>query len=62
MPDKEKRLLTVPQVAEILQVSERTLYNRTGRKAKDPLPFKAVRLGRSVRFRASDVYTYIESL
>jgi predicted DNA-binding transcriptional regulator AlpA len=60
--ENDKRLLTVNEVAEILRIAPRTIYNRCGRKTKNPLPFKVRRVGRSVRFLARDIFKYMEEL
>ena len=62
MADDMRRLLTIKEAALILSMAPRTLYNRTGKKAKDPLPIKIKRLGKSVRILAQDLDAYIESL
>lgn len=51
----EKQLLTVRETAEILNISDGTIYNRMSRDSKNPWPIKPVRIGRSVRFRKADV-------
>ena len=55
----DKKLLTLKEVAVLLRLAPRTLYNRCGRQAKNPLPFKVRHLGRSVRFLAIDIDRYI---
>ncbi|WP_408998315.1 helix-turn-helix transcriptional regulator [Syntrophus buswellii] len=57
-----KRLLTLEEVAAVLGISPRTIYNGTGRKAKNPFPIKPRRVGRLLRFDIRDVESYIESL
>lgn len=52
------RLLRVKQVAEILNMSVKTIYNRCGQKTTNPLPFKVIRVGKSVRFSENEVYEY----
>ena len=52
-------LLTVKQLATRLGVSIDWIYQRVRKNAPDPLPF--VRLGRSIRFRWSEVEIDIES-
>lgn len=61
--DPEKRLLTIEEVAGLLGISPRTIYNQVGRKAKKKFPIKAKRvLGGLVRFDPRDVWKYIETL
>jgi len=58
-----KILLTVREVAEILNLNPSTVYKRSGSNARNPLQIKAVRLGsRTIRFRAEDVKKYLASL
>ena len=52
-------LLTVKEIANLLRVSPEWVYERVRKNAPDPLPF--VRLGRSIRFRWSEVEIDIES-
>jgi excisionase family DNA binding protein len=52
-----KRLLTVKQLAEILQVPEDTIYYWRSR-GEGPRGF---RVGRDVRFRESDVEAWLAS-
>ena len=59
-------ILTVAEVAAWLKVSKRTVSElmtermRNGDVRENPLP--VLRIGRSVRFRKSDVETWIEKL
>jgi predicted DNA-binding transcriptional regulator AlpA len=59
-------LLTVSEVAAMLKLSKRTICElmtertRSGDLRKNPLP--TIRIGRSVRFRKSDVEAWIEKL
>jgi excisionase family DNA binding protein len=57
-----KQLLSVEEVAHILGLSPRTVYNQIHRKAKKKFPVKAVRLGKLVKFKVSDLDDYIRSL
>ena len=50
------RLLTVPQVAEILQVSEKSVYEMA---AREQLPGRVPGLGRRVRFREADIREFL---
>jgi len=51
------RLLTVSEVAEILQVSKQWVYDHSGRREPRLL---CVRLGSVVRFRRIDIDAFIE--
>jgi excisionase family DNA binding protein len=53
-------LLTVHEVAEFLRVSPSWVYERTRRRGKDRLPH--VKMGKCLRFRQSDLETYLETL
>jgi excisionase family DNA binding protein len=59
---KNKKLLTVKEAADFLRISERTIYNRVGKKAEMPFPVRPKRIGRLIRFQLSDLQKYIESL
>ena len=55
------KLLTVKQLAEWLQISERTIYNYTHKKSKKEFPIKPIRIGKLLRFREDDVIEFIKS-
>jgi excisionase family DNA binding protein len=57
-----KRFLSVKETADYLNISPRTIYNKTGRKAKVKFPVKAKRIGRCVRFDIKDLDAYIASI
>lgn len=52
------RLLTVRQVAELLQVSPSWVYGRTRRRGRDQLPH--LKLGKYVRFDERAVQEFLE--
>jgi predicted DNA-binding transcriptional regulator AlpA len=54
-----EQLLTPEQVAVIFQVAPSWVYEKSRRRCKDPLP--ALRVGRYLRFRKSDIDRFIES-
>ena len=56
-----RRLISVPEVAKYLQISEKTIYNQTGKKAKKPFPVPFKRLGRRVLFDIRDLEKFIQS-
>ena len=58
----KNRLLTAKELADYLQISKQTIYNKCSKNAKHPLPIKPIRVGRKLRFRLSDVEKYIKSL
>ena len=60
MPDK---LLTIKEVARILRISERTIYNKVRPNSKfKPFPIPVKRVGQLVRFEAKAVQRYIDEL
>ena len=56
-----KTILTVPEVARILKISKRTIYNQTSRKAKKKFPIKHFRVGKSIRFDIEDLNKYLKT-
>jgi predicted DNA-binding transcriptional regulator AlpA len=58
----EKRLLNIKETAHFLGISERTIYNQIGKRAKRRFPIKPLRVGGSIRFDIDDVKQFIESL
>jgi predicted DNA-binding transcriptional regulator AlpA len=57
-----KRLIDVNTLAEILDMSPRTIRNGVAPKSKRPFPIKAKRIGKLVKFDVRDVDAYLESL
>ncbi len=55
-------LLTPDQAAEFLQISKKTIYSKTRPSATEKLPFPVIRVGRLLRFRRSDLETYVANL
>jgi predicted DNA-binding transcriptional regulator AlpA len=58
----QKRLLDIRETAQFLGIQPRTIYNRVGRKAKNPFPVKAKRIGRKLLFDIRDLEAYVEQL
>lgn len=56
------KLLTPHEVAEILQISVGTIYNRSAPKSKNPFPIRPKRIARRLRFSERDVQEYIAAL
>jgi len=52
-------LLTVQEVADLLRVPPSWVYEHTRPTCRDPLP--TIKLGKYLRFIASDVLAYVES-
>jgi excisionase family DNA binding protein len=58
-PDETSgRLLTVHQVAELLQVAPSWVYSHTRVRTLDRIP--GFRVGKYWRFREADVFTWLE--
>jgi hypothetical protein len=57
-----RRLLTIPQVAEYLNLSPKYLYNRCHRKSKNPLPFPVKRIGRRCLVDIRDLQKFVSEL
>ncbi len=55
----DSHLLTVQDVAELLQVHVSWVYKHAGRQCPNPLPY--VKLGKYLRFRSTDIMTYLRS-
>ena len=60
MPFGAEALLTVHEVAEFLRVPASWVYECTRRHGRDRLPH--VKIGKYLRFRLSDLETYLETL
>jgi predicted DNA-binding transcriptional regulator AlpA len=58
----ERRLLTVEEIAAMLSMSPKSIYNGCLRGAKYPFPIKPKRIRRLLRFDVRDVERYLESL
>lgn len=58
MSIEETQLLTVAQVAQLLQVSKGWVHDHTNGRRRPSL--KHVRLGKSVRFKRDDIQAFIE--
>jgi predicted DNA-binding transcriptional regulator AlpA len=56
------RLLTVDQTACYLGLSEKTLRNRLGPRAKKPFPVKPLRIGGKILFQIADLDSFIDRL
>lgn len=52
------RFLKVNQVAEMLNIAPKTIYNRCGKRSVNPLPFKVIRIGKSVRFSEKEILQF----
>lgn len=55
------RFLKVNQVAEMLNIAPKTIYNRCGKRSSNPLPFKVIRIGKSVRFSEKEILQFCEA-
>lgn len=54
------KLLRVHQVAEILNMSAKSIYNRSGRKSSHPLPFRVIRIGSRIRFSENEILNLVK--
>lgn len=54
------RQLSVQEVAKILGISPRTIWNQTAPGSNKKFPIKFRRVGRLIRFRPEDVSEYLE--
>jgi len=55
-----KILLTPTELSEILNISTRTIYNGTAKKAIKKFPIPHLRIGNLLRFHIDDVREYLE--
>lgn len=63
MGKSSKELLTIVELAVLLKMSPRSIYNRVRPGSKNKFPIKARRVGgRLIRFLQEDVDKYLESL
>jgi hypothetical protein len=56
------RLVGITDAARYLGLAVKTLRNRTGPKATDPLPIPVKRIGKKVLFDVADLDQFIDSL
>jgi excisionase family DNA binding protein len=57
-PDSLSEILTPEELAALLRVTPSWVNEKTRRRAKNPLP--ALRIGRYIRFRRSDVIAWLD--
>ena len=55
----DDQLMSVKELSGVLKQGKQTIYNQL---SQGKFPIKAVRIGRLVRFRKSDVDNYLKSL
>ena len=58
MPDTLSEILTPEELAALLRVTPAWIHEKTRCRAKNPLP--ALRIGRYIRFRRSDVIAWLD--
>jgi len=58
----QSKLLTIKEVAEILQISPRTIYNQVRKNAERKFPIRVRRVGKLIRFDQKDVQRYIDKI
>ena len=56
---KKRRTLSLKEAADLIGVSQRTLYSRTSQKSKKKLPFRFFRFGRLIRFDRLEIERFI---
>jgi len=56
-PLDPSQILTLPELAERLKVSQRWVYEKSRRRCQDPLP--VIRIGRYLRFNWLDVSEWL---
>jgi predicted DNA-binding transcriptional regulator AlpA len=56
-----KRLYTVKETAQILNIAPQSIYNAISRN-KNTFPIKHKKLGKSVRFDIKDIESFIEKI
>lgn len=61
MEINRERYLTIDDVSDLLQIPKGTLYKFTARNTGKPR-LKGVRIGRSLRFKVSDVNDWLDKL
>lgn len=57
-----KRLLSVEEAAQYLNISPRSLYNGIAPRSKNPFPVKPKRIGKLVRFDLRALDEYVDGL
>ncbi len=57
-----QRLFSTAEAAKYLGISRQTLYNRTHRRAKNPLPIRQVRIGGKPLYDVADLDAFIDEL
>jgi len=62
MQEISKRWMSAEELAKYLNISVRSLYNRTGPRSPQPFPIKPKRLGKRLLFDLGEVDRHIESL
>ncbi len=58
MPDTLSEILTPEELAALLRVTPAWIHEKVRRRAQNPLP--ALRIGRYIRFRRSDVIAWLD--
>ena len=58
--NKDKILMSVEELAELLGISVRSVYNGTCKNPKNKFPIPAIRVGKLLRFHINDVQEYLE--
>ena len=61
MATSTRRLLSAEETAKYLGISVRTLYNRTGRKAKNKFPVRPKKIGKLLKFDKNEIDFWLDS-
>jgi len=60
-PTNQKILLSPQELAKLLGISVRSIYNKTSKKSDKMFPIPHVKIGKLLRFRVEDVAQYLEN-
>ncbi len=62
MQGRGRRMLSVQEAARYLGIAPKTLYNRTHRRATNPFPVKAKKIGNRTLFDSRDLEKFVDSI
>ena len=57
----DKILLSVDELADILGIAKRSIYNRSGPKAQNQFPIKPVRYSKFLKFSIFDIAVFLSN-
>ena len=58
--NKGQLLFDVDDIAGLLKISKRSIYNGTAKNAKNPFPIPWIRVGKLLRFHVDDIEEYLQ--